>query len=98
MTGKDSAFVLDGNAAAGFLQEFFVADVTTAQFRCDACGSTGVVGSLRLYAAPMGAVLRCANCDGILIQAIRTPHGRWLQMPAACYLRFQLSVRDDAAN
>jgi Family of unknown function (DUF6510) len=86
MTGKDPAFVLDGNAAADLLQEIFVADVTTAQFRCEACASTGVVGSLRLYAAPMGAALRCGNCDGILIRAVRTPHGRWLQMPAV--LRF----------
>jgi len=98
MTGKDFAFVLDGNAAAGLLQEIFVADVTTAQFRCDACGSTGVVGSLRLYAASMGAVLRCGNCDGIVMRAVRTPHGHWLQMPAARYLSFQSSVKDDAAN
>ena len=41
MTGKDPAHVLDGNAAAGLLQEIFVTDVTTAQFRCDACGSIG---------------------------------------------------------
>ena len=98
MTEKDPALVLDGNAAAGLLQEIFVTDVTTAQFRCDACGSTGVVGSLRLYAASMGAVLRCANCDGIVMRAVRTPHGHWLQMAAARYLRFQSSVKDDAAN
>lgn len=66
----------DANAAAGLLQEIFAADMTTAQFRCEACGSTGVVGSLPMYAAPMGAVLRCSNCDGILVRAVRTPHGR----------------------
>jgi hypothetical protein len=51
------------------------------------------VGSLRLYAATMGAVLTCANCDGIVMRAVCTPHGHWLQMPAARYLRFQSSVK-----
>src|SRR5258708_12163201 len=55
MTEDGSDLVLDGNAAAGLLQEIFVLDITTAQIRCEACGSTGAVGSLRLYAAPMGA-------------------------------------------
>jgi hypothetical protein len=88
MTENGSDLVLDGNAAAGLLQEIFVLDVTTAQIQCKACGSTGAVGSLRLYAAPMGAVLRCTHCDGILMSAVHTPHGRWLEMTGARYLRF----------
>jgi hypothetical protein len=58
MTENGKHLVLDGNAAAGLLQEIFVRDITTAQIQCGACGSTEVVGSLRFYAAPMGAVLR----------------------------------------
>jgi hypothetical protein len=88
MTENGSDLVLDGNAAAGLLQEIFVLDITTAQAQCAACGSTGAVGSLRLYAAPMGAVLRCTHCDGILMRAVHTPHGRWLEMTGARYLRF----------
>lgn len=88
MTENGSDLVLDGNAAAGLLQELFVLDITTAQIQCEACGSIGVVGSLRLYAAPMGAVLRCSHCDGILMSAVHTPHGRWLGMTGARYLRF----------
>jgi hypothetical protein len=88
MTENSSDLVLDGNAAAGLLQEIFVLDITTAQVQCEACGSTGAVGSLRLYAAPMGAVLRCTHCDGILMRAVHTPHGRWLEMTGARYLRF----------
>lgn len=88
MTENGSDLVLDGNAAAGLLREIFVLDITTAQIQCEACGSTGAVGSLHLYAAPMGAVLRCTHCDGILMTAVHTPHGRWLQMRAARYLRF----------
>ena len=50
--------VLDGNAAAGLLQEIFVPDITIAQIQCETCGTVVGVGSLRLYAAPMGAILR----------------------------------------
>jgi ribosomal protein S27E len=81
-------FVLDGNAAAGFLQELFVLDITTAQIECGVCGSIAAVGSLRLYAAPMGTVLRCPHCGLILMTAVQTPHGRWLEMKGARYLRF----------
>jgi hypothetical protein len=88
MAEYGSDLVLDGNAAAGLLQEIFVPDITTAQVQCEACGSTGAVGSLRLYAAQMGAVLRCTHCDGILMRAVHTPHGRWLEMTGARYLRF----------
>jgi hypothetical protein len=88
MTENVSNLVLDGNAAAGLLQEIFVPDITTAQIQCNACGSAGAVGSLRLYAAPMGAVLRCTHCDDILLRAVHTPHGRWLDMTGARSLRF----------
>jgi hypothetical protein len=88
MAENGSDLVLDGNAAAGLLQEIFALEITRAQVQCDACGSTGAVGSLPLYAAPMGAVLRCTNCDGILMRAVRTPHGRWLEMTGARCLRF----------
>jgi hypothetical protein len=88
MTENGSDLVLDGNAAAGLLQDIFVLDATAAQIQCEACGSTGALGSLRLYSAPMGAVLRCTHCDGILMRAVHTPHGRWLEMRGARYLRF----------
>ncbi len=88
MMENGSDLVLDGNAAAGLLQEIFALEVTTAQVQCQACGCTGAVGSLRLYAAPMGAVLRCSRCDGILMRAVHTPHGRWLDMTGARCLRF----------
>jgi hypothetical protein len=88
MTENGSDLVLDGNAAAGLLQEIFVLEITTAQIQCEACGSTGAVGSMRVYAVPMGIVLRCTHCDGILMRAVHTPHGRWLEMTGARCLRF----------
>jgi Family of unknown function (DUF6510) len=88
MTQDDSDVVLDGNAAAGLLQEIFALEITTAQMQCEACGYTAAVGSLLLYAAPMGAVLRCSHCDGVLMRAVHTPHGRWLEMTGARCLKF----------
>ena len=91
MADTDSGFVLDGNAAGGPLQEIFVPDVTTAQTQCAACSSTQILGTSLLYGASMGAVLRCTCCNGILMRAVRTSHGRWFEMTGARYLRFQSS-------
>jgi len=96
MTENGSELVLDGNAAAGRIQEIFALEITSAQIQCESCGSVGAVGSLRLYAAPMGAVLRCAHCDDVLVRAVDTPHGRWLEMKGARYLRFFLSENDES--
>jgi hypothetical protein len=88
MADIDSVFVLDGNAAAGLLEELFVLDPTTARIECGSCGAMQAVGTLCLYAGAMGAVLRCAHCSAILMRAARTPHGRWLEMTGARYLHF----------
>src|SRR5262249_47258734 len=61
---------------------------------CRACGLAGAVGSLALYAVPMGLILRCTQCDGILITAAHTPHACWLEMPGARYLRSRSSPPD----
>jgi Family of unknown function (DUF6510) len=45
MTENGSDLVLDGNAAAGLLQEIFVLEITKAQIQCNACGSTAAVPS-----------------------------------------------------
>jgi hypothetical protein len=37
MTENGVDLVLDGNAAAGLLQEIFVLDITTAQIQCESC-------------------------------------------------------------
>jgi hypothetical protein len=88
MTENNSDLFLDGNAAASLLQEIFVREITLAQVRCAACGFASSVGSLRLYAPQMGAVLRCTGCDGILMRLVHTRHGRWLEMTGARHLRF----------
>ena len=91
MADPGADLVLDANAAAGLLQEIFSLDATAAQIQCAACSATAAVGTLRLYAAPMGAVLRCAACDGVVMRAVHTPHGCWLDMAGARWLKFARS-------
>jgi hypothetical protein len=88
MTEEVADPVLDGNAAASLLREMFVPDITNGQIQCGTCRSVAGVGSLRLYAAAMGAVLRCTHCDTILLRAVETPYGRWIEMTGARSLRF----------
>jgi hypothetical protein len=88
MIDNVSDLVLDGKATARLLQDAFGPDITLAKIRCEACDCVTSVGTLPLYAAPMGAVLTCADCESILIRAVRTPRGLWLEMRGTRYLQF----------
>ena len=61
---------LDGNAAAGELGEVFTLDATTAIATCAGCGATGHVASVHVYEAGMGTVLRCPECDAVLLRLV----------------------------
>jgi hypothetical protein len=76
----EAGLPLDGNAAAGILRELFAFDVTTAKVTCGSCGVVTIVGETRLYGGVMGAIFRCANCDGVLMRLVRTQAGIWLDM------------------
>ena len=39
-------YKLDGNAAAGTLQEIFPFEMTLAQITCTGCGTTNMIGAL----------------------------------------------------
>jgi hypothetical protein len=58
---------LDGNRAAGLLQEVFGAEMTTAAATCASCGSVAPIGESDLYLGGPGTVIRCRHCTGILI-------------------------------
>jgi len=88
MPNNVSDLLLDGNVAARLLQRIFVPDITLAKIRCNSCACVSGVGSLILHASTMGAVLKCADCESDLMRAVDTPHGLWLEMAGARYLRF----------
>ena len=58
---------LDGNAAAGLLQEIFGRDMTGATATCASCGAVAPIGESRLYTGGPGTVIRCRNCAGVLV-------------------------------
>ena len=71
---------LDGNAAAGALQELFPFEMTTADATCAGCGQTNVVGALAVYKHGMGTIVRCPSCDTALIRLAKTRGRYWLDV------------------
>jgi len=72
---------LDGNAAAGALQEVFARDVTVAIATCGGCGTARAVGALLEYGGTMGVILRCPDCDTPMLRMASTPG--WLRLDAS---------------
>ena len=72
------ALKLDGNAAAGVLQDVFALEVTAASGQCDGCGAVGAVGELMLYAHAPGLVFRCPHCDAVVLRIVTDGTRYWL--------------------
>ncbi len=62
---------LDGNAAAGLLQEIFEVEMTTAMVVCGGCGAGGPIGAAVVYDSGVGTVVRCVGCGGALMRMTR---------------------------
>jgi Family of unknown function (DUF6510) len=75
-----SDLTLDGNAAGGLLGELFARDMTAADMTCAGCGAQSPLGAVPAYGGGMGAILRCAHCDTVLLRLTHTPAGLWLEM------------------
>ena len=71
---------LDGNAAAGALQEIFPFEMTLVQATCSGCGATNTIGALAVYMHGMGTVIRCPSCDSVLIRLAHAKQRYWLDM------------------
>ena len=86
----ESQLRLDGNAAAGVMQEIFVQELTAARGACASCGTVAHIGAQHLYMYPLapGAVLRCNSCESVLMVVVRDGGRRrvglqgltWLEM------------------
>jgi hypothetical protein len=65
----DNELRLDGNAAAGPLREVFSFEVTTAQYACEGCGRTDLLGAAMVYEVRgLGTIVRCPSCNNPLIR------------------------------
>jgi Zn finger protein HypA/HybF involved in hydrogenase expression len=73
------ALRLDGNAAAGLLQEVFTVDVTVARGTCASCGAVEAVGAVHVYVSA-GVVLRCPHCDSALMRVVSGRGRMWVDV------------------
>jgi hypothetical protein len=80
---------LDGNAAAGILQEVFATEVTTAVGTCGGCGAVDAVGAVHVYIAA-GVVLRCPHCDGVLMRIVQGRERVWVDLSGVRSLELSL--------
>ena len=65
--------MVDGNAAAGDLQQVFAVEVTELTGVCVACGAAGPLAEAHVFERGPGLVLRCRDCDGVLARLVRLP-------------------------
>jgi Zn finger protein HypA/HybF involved in hydrogenase expression len=72
------ALKLDGNAAAGTLQEIFAVEITTACSTCDDCGAVDAMGAVDVYMHAPGTVLRCPHCDSVLMKVVSDGERVWV--------------------
>jgi hypothetical protein len=63
---------VDGNAAAGDLQQLFAAEVTTIVGVCAGCGAQAPLAEALTYTGP-GLTLRCEGCDAVLARVVALP-------------------------
>jgi hypothetical protein len=81
------SLVVDGNAVAGMLEELFSIEMTASPTECAACGYEGEVGTLLAFLAAPGLVLRCPNCDSVILRIVTTPRAVYLDARGAAFIR-----------
>jgi hypothetical protein len=83
---------LDGNAAAGRLNQVFAFDATLAVVTCRYCDNSGPLAKLQLYGGETGMVLRCRRCEGVNIRLLQTDRAINLDLSGAS----RLTIGSDA--
>jgi hypothetical protein len=59
---------IDGNGAAGVLGTVFAFETTTAVSVCGGCAAERPLAELVVYMGGPGAVLRCRDCEQVMIR------------------------------
>jgi hypothetical protein len=85
--------MVDGNAVAGMLMSVFGAEVTTAPAQCAHCGEVSELGALLAFIHAPAVVLRCPFCENVVARVSRTPHGRYVDLRGAVFVRFDSGLR-----
>lgn len=77
---------MDGNVAAGVLSEVFTAEMTAAIGRCAGCGRVAALAETRVFDGGPGTVVRCPDCDTVLLRAVQAPRRTWVDLRGLTYL------------
>lgn len=78
---------VDGNVAAGVLRELFGTEMTGYVGTCATCGRTAALGESAAFPGGPGLVLRCANCDALLVVVTRVRAVRCVDLMGLVALR-----------
>ncbi len=82
-----SSLMMDGNSVAGLLMEIFGREMTDARSQCDGCGALHMMGSLHAYTHAPGIVLRCPECEQVVMRIVTTDTHYWIDARGASHLR-----------
>jgi hypothetical protein len=85
---------LDGNAAAGRLDQVFAFDATLAIITCRFCARAGPLAELQLYGREAGLVLRCRRCEAVNIRMLETDRDTNLDLSGVS----RITIRKDEAR
>lgn len=88
-TDINRSFMLDGNAAAGILNEIFALEMTNNSIECAHCGREGEMGTLLAFTQAPGVVLRCPGCENIIMRIVQSPEAIYLDVRGAVYIRLE---------
>jgi hypothetical protein len=84
--------LLDVNAAAGELRELFAVDVTTATAQCDWCEEMTPLAESRVWATEPGLIVRCNNCESVLMRVVTSSGRAWLDLRGLRVLQLTMPV------
>jgi uncharacterized Zn finger protein len=62
---------LDGNAAAGLLEEVLAVELTAVVRTCAGCGASAPIGANHVYVNAPGLVVRCPSCGQVGLRVVR---------------------------
>jgi Zn finger protein HypA/HybF involved in hydrogenase expression len=79
---------LDGNAIGGLLREVFAMEMTAARGTCAACGAVNEVGRVHVYVHAPGTVVRCPDCEQVLMRVVRGNGRYWVDLTGVRCLEF----------
>ena len=80
--------MLDGNAVGGLLHDLFGDEMTAMPAECAGCGNVAPLGALLAFTQAPGIVLRCPECEQIIMRIVKTDRAIYLDARGARYIRF----------